>query len=71
MKGRGKKGEGLAFGAEVGAAVSDSYALNGGATDRAEVTAKVVGNLKVKVGSARFPTGAEVGIHAGSFIANG
>jgi len=71
MKGRGIKGEGLAFRAEVGAAVADSDAFNGGAADGAEVTTKAVGNLKVKVGCARFPAGTEVGIHAGSFITNG
>jgi len=61
----------LAVGAEVGAAVAGSYPLNGSTTDRAEVTTKAVGNLKMKVGSARFTTGTEVGIHTGSFITNG
>jgi len=64
-------GEGLAVGAEVGAAVTDSDALNGDATDGAEVTTKAVGNLKMKVSCARFPAGTEVGVHTGSFITNG
>ena len=61
----------LALRAEVGAAVADRYPLNGGAADGAEVTAKAVGNLKLKVCRARCAIGTEVGIHAGSFITNG
>ncbi len=61
----------LALGTEVGAAVADSYALNGGAADRAEFTAKAVSNLKLKLGCPQLTAGAEVGIHAGSFITNG
>ena len=57
--------------AEVGAAVADGYPLNGVTADRAEVAAKAVGNLKLKVGGAWLPAGAEVGIHAGAFITNG
>jgi len=45
-------GCGLAVGAEVGAAVADGYPLNGSTTDGAEITAKAVGNLEVKVGCA-------------------
>ena len=62
---------GLAFGAEVAAAVADRDTLNRGATDRAELTTKAVSNLELKVGSAQCSIGAEVGIHAGSFITNG
>ena len=59
------------MGAEVGAAISDKYSLNGGATDGAEDTTKAVGNLKLKMCRARCAIGTEVGIHAGSFITNG
>ena len=60
----------LALGAEVGAAVADSYTLNNGATNRAELTAKAVSNLELKVGCPQCAIGAEVGIHTGSFITN-
>ena len=61
----------LAFGAEVAAAIADGDALNRGATDGAELTTKAMGDLKLKVGSAHCSVGAEVGIHAGTLIANG
>ena len=61
----------LAVGAEVGAAIADGDALNRGATNRAELTVKAVGNLKLKVGCPYFTTGTKVGIYAGSFITNG
>ena len=59
------------MGAEVAATIADGDALNRSATDGAELTTQAVGNLKLKVGSAQCPVGAEVGIHAGSLIANG
>ena len=71
IMGRGIKGEGLAFGAEVGAAVADKYPLNGGAADGAEVTTKAVGDLKLEVGGAPFTAGAKVMPHAGSLVTNG
>ena len=60
----------LALRAEVGAAVTDGDALNGVATDGAGLAAKAVGDLELKVGGARCAIGAEVGINAGTFIAN-
>lgn len=60
----------LALGAEVGAAVTDNYPLNGGAADGTEVATQAVGNLKLEVSRAQCPIGAEVIFHAGSFIAD-
>ena len=60
----------LAPGAEVGATIAHNYPLNGGAADGAEVAAEAVGNLKLEVSRAQLTAGAEVGIHAGSFIIN-
>jgi len=61
----------LTLRAEVAATIADGNALNRGATDRAELTTKAVGNLELKVSSAQCSIGAEVGIHAGSLITNG
>lgn len=61
----------LALRAEVAATIADGNALNRGATDRAELTTKAVGDLKLKVGSAPCAIGAEIGICAGTLIANG
>ena len=61
---------GLTFGAEVRAAVTDGDALNGVTADRAGLAAQAVGNLELKVGGAQRAIGAEVGINAGTFIAN-
>jgi len=60
----------LAVGAEVGAPITNDYPLNRGATDRAEVAAKAMGNLKLKVGCPLFPARAKVGIGAGTLIAD-
>ncbi|GAI40256.1 unnamed protein product [marine sediment metagenome] len=58
----------LAIGAEVAAPVTDEYSVNRGAAGRAEFTTEAVGNLKVEVGCPSFPTGAKVGICAGTLI---
>jgi len=58
-------------GAEVAATIADRDTLDGGAASGAEPTTKVMSNLKLKVGYAQFTAGAEVGIHAGSFVADG
>ena len=61
----------LAPGAEVGAAVADGNALNGGAADRTAVAAEAVGNMELEVSGSLLTTGAKVGAGAGSFIING
>ena len=61
----------LASGAEVATTIADGDALNRGAADGAGLTAQAVSDLKLKVGSAQCSIRAEVGICAGSFIANG
>ena len=61
---------GLAFGAEVRAAVTDGDALDGVTADRAGLATKAVGDLKLEMGGAQRAIGAEVGINAGTFIAN-
>ena len=54
--------------AEVRAAVADGDSLNRGAADRAELTTKAVGDLKLEVGGAPCAIGAEVVFHAGTFV---
>ena len=61
----------LALGAEIGAAVTDNNPLNRGAASLAEFAPQPVGDPKLKVSRAQLPTGAKVGIHAGSLITNG
>jgi len=61
----------MALGAEVGATIADSDALNGGAAVRAEFTAKTVGNLKLEVGCPQFTARTKVSIHTSPLIANG
>jgi len=60
----------LALGAEVAATVADGDTLNRGATNRAGLATKVMGNPKLKMGCAQFTTRAEVGIHTSPFIIN-
>lgn len=63
--------EWLAFWAEVAAAISYRDALKRRATDRAELTTQVMGNLKLEVSGAHFTAGAKVGIYAGPLVADG
>ena len=58
---------GLAFKAEVAAAIADGDALNGGAADRARL-ATSMGYLKLEVGCPPFSAGTKVGIHTCSLI---
>ena len=59
------------MGAEVAATVSDKDALDGGATDRAQPTTKVMGNLKLKVGCSQCAIRPKVVFHTGSLVTDG
>ena len=62
--------KGLASGAEAGAAVLHRDTLDGAAANGAGL-ASPMGNLKVEMGCAQLALGADVGIHAGAFAADG
>ena len=59
----------LAFGAEVSAPIAHHYPFNGKTAVRA-VFPPAMSNLKLKVCRTQCAIGTEVGIHAGSFIAD-
>jgi len=60
----------LAVRAEVCSPIPHQNALDGTMANRASLPFPV-GNLKIKLGTAELPAGADVGINAGAFIANG
>jgi len=60
----------LASGAEAGAAVLHRDPLDGAAANGAGV-ASLMSNLKIEMGCAQLALGADVGVHAGAFAADG
>ena len=67
---RGSQLKGLASGAEVAAAVLHHAPLNIAAADRAGFT-YLMSNLKIGMGCAQLALGADIGVHAGAFAADG
>ena len=62
--------KGLASGAEVGAAVLHQDTLDGAAANGAGFIS-LMSNLKIEMSCTQFALGADVGIHAGAFAADG
>jgi len=60
----------LASGAEAGATVLHEDPLNGAAANGAAF-ASLMSNLKIEMSCAQLALGADVGIHAGAFAADG
>jgi hypothetical protein len=60
----------LASGAEAGAAVLHCDPLDGAAENGAGLTS-LMSNLKIEMSCAQLALGADVGIHAGAFAADG
>ena len=67
---RGPESKKLASGAEVAAAVLHHTPLDGGAANGAGF-ASPMSNLEIEMGCAHLALGADVGIHAGAFAADG
>ena len=62
--------QGLASGTEAGAAVLYRDPLDGAAASGAEF-ASSMSNLKIRMCCAQFALGADIGVHAGAFAADG
>jgi len=64
------KAKRLAFRTKIGATVLHRDPLDGAAASGAEFTS-LMSNLEIKMGCAQLALGADVGIHAGAFAADG
>jgi hypothetical protein len=67
---QGPTTERLASGAEAGAAVLHRDPLDGAAANGAGL-ASSMSNLEIEMGCAQLALGTDVGIHAGTFAADG